>query len=361
MKCHEEFEQIEFALKNSPLYDARWYPVSPDKLVRLISTHQPQIVHFGVHGVRFGAEAKAAGRDYRPPASVIQSELSEPGLVFVGEDGEPAVVPASHLEAVFAGFASHIQCVVLNACFSNELAVRLARHIDHVIGMGRAIEDDAAIAFAGQFYTSLVNGASFKDAVAQASSHLPVARHPDCDVHLEHRDGVDKNATPAAPMRPHPDDDNTVPIGRSWTLVAIAMSLIAVGIMYIGLGPEPVEPTAQPISGGPTPTEPSTGGNSAASDKPAAGATPDAATPHQKRDTSLPPHAAVNRLRQFIRDRRCRPNLQQVDGRWYVTCVCDASVARVHEDVFVGRVEAGGAPPVDAAVAQALFQKWSCP
>ncbi|QDL09560.1 CHAT domain-containing protein, partial [Brasilonema sennae CENA114] len=64
------------------------------------------------------------------------------------------------LAELFKLFASDIECVVLNACYSEVQASAIATHIPYVIGMNKAIEDKAAIKFATGFYNALCAGES---------------------------------------------------------------------------------------------------------------------------------------------------------------------------------------------------------
>ena len=45
--------------------------------------------------------------------------------------------------------------IVLNACYSQRQATALAKVVPHVVGMARAVGDDAALRFAGGFYRTL--------------------------------------------------------------------------------------------------------------------------------------------------------------------------------------------------------------
>ena len=55
-----------------------------------------------------------------------------------------------------------MECVVLNACYSEIQADAIAKHIDYVVGMKREIGDTAAIEFAVAFYDALGAGKSFE-------------------------------------------------------------------------------------------------------------------------------------------------------------------------------------------------------
>lgn len=97
---------------------------------------KPQIVHFTGHG---------GGKD---------------GLAFEDAIGQLKLVDSEALANLFKLFSSRVECVVLNACYSEVQAEAIAQHIDYVIGMSQAIGDRAAIEFAVGFYTALGAGES---------------------------------------------------------------------------------------------------------------------------------------------------------------------------------------------------------
>jgi GTPase SAR1 family protein len=68
------------------------------------------------------------------------------------------------LAAMFELLVQHVNCVVLNACYSEIQAKAIAQHIPFVIGMNDAIGDQAAIAFAVGFYKALAANRSIEDA-----------------------------------------------------------------------------------------------------------------------------------------------------------------------------------------------------
>ena len=101
---------------------------------------EPQIVHFSGHG-------KSTGE-----------------LCFENEVGKVQPVKPDALAAMFKLFAQNINCVVMNACYSEIQAEAIAQHIPFVIGMNDAIGDKAAIAFAVGFYKALAANRSIEDA-----------------------------------------------------------------------------------------------------------------------------------------------------------------------------------------------------
>jgi len=101
---------------------------------------QPQIIHFSGHG-------KSTGE-----------------LCFENEVGKVQPVKPDALAAMFKLFKQQVNCVVLNACYSEIQAKAIAQHIPFVIGMNDAIGDKAAIAFAVGFYKALAANRSIEDA-----------------------------------------------------------------------------------------------------------------------------------------------------------------------------------------------------
>ncbi len=101
---------------------------------------QPQIVHFSGHGLASGE------------------------LCFENQSGKLQPIPPDALAALFEQFSSHVECVILNACYSASQAQAISAHIHYVIGMDRQIGDRAAIAFAIGFYQALGAGRAIEDA-----------------------------------------------------------------------------------------------------------------------------------------------------------------------------------------------------
>jgi internalin A len=105
--------------------------VRPRDIQQSILDFDPQIIHFSGHG---GNEA---------------------GLVFEDIDGNPKLISGEALADLFELFSDRLECVVLNACYSETQALAISQHINYVIGMDRKIGDRAAIEFAVGFYTAL--------------------------------------------------------------------------------------------------------------------------------------------------------------------------------------------------------------
>ncbi|AFY58454.1 ATPase,TIR domain-containing protein [Rivularia sp. PCC 7116] len=112
--------------------------VRVNDLRRGLLDHEPQIVHFSGHGG--GSQ----------------------GLALEDNSGQMQLVSASSLARLFKLFPT-VECVVLNACYSEVQAEAIHQHIDYVIGMNKAIGDKAAIEFAVGFYDALGAGRTIED------------------------------------------------------------------------------------------------------------------------------------------------------------------------------------------------------
>ncbi len=122
---------------------------------RAILDHEPNIVHFSGHGA------------------------GEEGLIFEDETGQSKLVEADALARLFELFADSIECVVLNACYSEVQAKAISEHIPYVVGMDKEIGDKAAIEFAVGFYDGLGAGKSVGFAYTLGCNSIEIAGIPE--------------------------------------------------------------------------------------------------------------------------------------------------------------------------------------
>ncbi|HIK12340.1 MAG TPA: CHAT domain-containing protein [Oscillatoriaceae cyanobacterium M33_DOE_052] len=101
---------------------------------RIMLTEKPQIVHFSGHG---------AAKD---------------GLVFEDINGRAKQVPTKALAQLFGLCANHVECVVLNACYSVIQARCISKYIGYVVGMRQEVGDTAAIEYSRGFYLAIASG-----------------------------------------------------------------------------------------------------------------------------------------------------------------------------------------------------------
>lgn len=114
--------------------------VRPKDLQNALLETKPRIVHFCGHGTGDG------------------------GLAFENDTGGVQIVSTEALADLFSLFADSVECILLNACYSEVQAKAITQHINYVIGMRQNIEDGTAIAFTMGFYEALGAGESIESA-----------------------------------------------------------------------------------------------------------------------------------------------------------------------------------------------------
>ncbi len=183
LRLGEEFREIKQGLKLAK--ERERFLIESSTAVRYrdirreILSFQPQIVHFSGHGA------------------------GEKGLVFEDETGQQKFVDAQALAGLFELCADEVECVLLNACYSEIQAKAIAQHIDYVIGMNQEIGDKAAIEFAVGFYDGLFNGTTFDKAYKWGRNAIQMASIPE---HLtpqllrKNQFGESTNTTPVSPV-----------------------------------------------------------------------------------------------------------------------------------------------------------------
>jgi len=153
LRLDEEVREIDEGLRRANKreqfkLEQKW-AVRQRDFYRAILDHQPQIVHFSGHG---------AGED---------------GIVLEDEVGQPALVSADVLASQFEIFAPKgVECVVLNACYSDEQAQAIRQYVNYVIGMNTAVGDKAAQAFAVAFYDAIASGYEVEPAYKLGCSQM---------------------------------------------------------------------------------------------------------------------------------------------------------------------------------------------
>ncbi|WP_337907093.1 ATP-binding protein [Iningainema tapete] len=139
LRLDEEVREIDEGLRRANKreefkLEQKWAVRSRD-FYRAMLDYQPQIVHFCRHG---------AGED---------------GIVLDDETGQPALISAEALGSMFKLFATKgVNCVFLNACYSQVQAEAISQHVNYVIGMNSTVGDKAAVAFAVAFYDAIAAG-----------------------------------------------------------------------------------------------------------------------------------------------------------------------------------------------------------
>ncbi|MGB5712146.1 MAG: AAA-like domain-containing protein [Waterburya sp.] len=166
---------------------------------RSLLEHEPQILHFSGHGIGFSGQERENDSDERKLIPVTESATESGGLVFEDETGQGKLVDTEALAELFKLFADKLECVVLNACYSEVQAKAIAKHIPYVVGMNKAIGDKAAIEFSVGFYDALGAGRDYVFAHKLGCSAISMA-------------GIKENLTPILiPLKPVPNEKMPVP------------------------------------------------------------------------------------------------------------------------------------------------------
>ncbi len=139
-----EIRDLRIAIARSPdrdrfLIEMR-LAVRPQDLQAALLEVKPRIVHFCGHGE------------------------GERGLVLQNDSGQPHLVSTEALADLFRHFSHQIECVLLNACYTQVQAEEIGKHINFVIGMRQPILDRSAIVFSEGFYGALGAGESITKA-----------------------------------------------------------------------------------------------------------------------------------------------------------------------------------------------------
>jgi hypothetical protein len=157
LRLDEEVRSVQGCLERSPKRD-QFVAIPQGATAPMICDepclkHKPTIVHFAGHGA--GA-----------------------GLVLEDDQGHAKLVSTKALAGTFE-LCPWVECVLLNACYSQVQAQAIARHVPYVIGMTQALGDQAAIQFAKGFYDALGNGETIPVAYKWGINNIELENIPE--------------------------------------------------------------------------------------------------------------------------------------------------------------------------------------
>jgi WD40 repeat protein len=153
LRLDQEIREIDEGLRRANKreqykLEQKWAVRSRD-FYRAILDYQPNIVHFCGHG---------AGQD---------------GIVLEDDTGKMALVQTNALASMFKLFAKKgVDCVILNACYSEVQAEVISHYVNYVIGMNKAVGDRASVAFAVAFYDAVAAGYQVEEAYELGCSQM---------------------------------------------------------------------------------------------------------------------------------------------------------------------------------------------
>lgn len=124
------------------------WAIRNDQIQTEVLNAKPEILHFSGHG-------------------------NVDRLYFEDKTGQAIEVSAVAIGGLVRQ-AKTIDCVILNACYSDSLSVALKPHVSAIIGCSSGIDDDAAVVFSSAFYRTLANGKSYKDSFEWAINELEI-------------------------------------------------------------------------------------------------------------------------------------------------------------------------------------------
>jgi formylglycine-generating enzyme required for sulfatase activity len=181
LALNQEIRDLENAIDRAHNQDqfsiAIGIAVRPEDLQPLLLKHQPHIIHFCGHGT------------------------GETGLVLQDSNNRPTLLGTEALANLFS-LCHTLECVILNACYSNAQASALAQHIDFVIGIQEAILDNAARYFSEGFYLALGYGKPIEIAYQWGCNAIQV-RLPDTQTPSRKLLAAQLETTPTAPLPEH--------------------------------------------------------------------------------------------------------------------------------------------------------------
>ncbi len=135
LRLDQEIREIEDAIRRAIRRDqfqiVTRQAVRPKDIRRAIAEERPQIVHFCGHGTEDGS------------------------LILQDDGGQRQLVKQDGLAELFKSHADSVNCVLINACYSEKPAEAISQYINYVIGMNQAVSDKTAIKFAEGFYDAL--------------------------------------------------------------------------------------------------------------------------------------------------------------------------------------------------------------
>jgi hypothetical protein len=159
LRSDKEFREIGETLnkaKHRDHFDLKpKLAVREEDITQALLDVQPKIVHFSGHGDPTGE------------------------LCLEDRTGQTHYVQPDALAKLFGRFARQVNCVLLNACYSEAQARAIGKYIEYVIGMNQAIDDEAAIVFACGFYQALGAGQPIEEAYKTGCRRLGLQNIPD--------------------------------------------------------------------------------------------------------------------------------------------------------------------------------------
>jgi len=166
-----EYEKIETTLRESSLTKSillqhRW-KLNREQLLDFFLQYRPHVVHFSGHG-------------------------TEDNLILQDKEGNAWPLDRKTAREAFKTTSNVTHLVVLNACYSRDVAEDISEVVDCVIGMSQPVYDNTAVRFAGSLYRGIGEGLCVSDAFERARTEIKVSGLPGANVpQIVSRPGLD--------------------------------------------------------------------------------------------------------------------------------------------------------------------------
>ncbi|MEH1819156.1 MAG: CHAT domain-containing protein [Nostoc sp.] len=168
LRLDEEMREIQAGLERSKNRDKfeiiTKLAVRTNDLRQALLDCEPQIVHFSGHGVGTANTGLNNNQKQTSQGEIVSLDSQPNGIVLEDELGQVQLVGTKALTELFELFKDKIDCILLNACYSQNQAKAIYQHINCVIGMNLAIPDNTAIKFSVGFYDAIGAGRTYADA-----------------------------------------------------------------------------------------------------------------------------------------------------------------------------------------------------
>ncbi|MFN5857601.1 MAG: CHAT domain-containing tetratricopeptide repeat protein [Pseudanabaenaceae cyanobacterium] len=162
LKLDHEVKTIQEALKRARKRDnfvvEYRLAATPSELRRALLDVEPHVLHFSGHGAGdrglLFVSDESASEIYRSEGGEVRSRSTS--------TNEIRFVPAQPLANLLQLCDEHLECVVLNACYSDVQGDAISANIPFTIGMRDVIGDNVAIKFSQGFYDAIGAGKGYE-------------------------------------------------------------------------------------------------------------------------------------------------------------------------------------------------------
>lgn len=134
------------------------WAVRTDQIQTELLNNKPSILHFSGHG-------------------------NKNVLCFEDREGKPVTIGANMIADIVKVYGD-LECLVLNACYSENIAEACSKHVKTVIGCNANIADNAAIAFTRGFYQSVAHGRDYENAFSAAKNEVRLVAQSEADKYV---------------------------------------------------------------------------------------------------------------------------------------------------------------------------------